>query len=308
MSLIIIAPNRDLSQWINEFNKADSNLDLRIWPEVGNKDEITCAVVWGHPPGSLRAFPQLKLICSMGAGVDHVLKDPELPEGVPVVRIVDDALSFSMSNYIVSAVMYHHRRFEKYLADKKAHIWDQPSPPEVDCRIGIMGFGVLGQDAGKKLKALGFDVFGYSGSRKQVGGITCFAGEGELDAFLKQINVLVCLLPATPETRGILGKNLFMRMNKGSYLINAARGHHQVTGDIIEALDNGTLSGAFLDVFENEPLDKSHPVWDHPKVFITPHIASITNPGAATPQIVRNYKAMMAGLPLMNQIDRERGY
>ncbi|WP_339792474.1 glyoxylate/hydroxypyruvate reductase A [uncultured Imperialibacter sp.] len=308
MSIVIIAPNKDFSKWITAFNKVDENLDVSIWPETGGQSEITCAVVWGHPAGSLTAFPNLKLICSMGAGVDHVLKDPELPEGVPIVRIVDDGLSFSMSNYVVSAVMYHQRRFEKYLADKKAHIWDQQSPPEVDCRIGIMGFGVLGQDAGRKLKALGFEVSGYSNSRKDVDGIKCFAGEGELSTFLKQINVLVCLLPATPETKGILNRRLFADMNKGTYLINAARGHHQVTNDIIEAIDNGMLSGAFLDVFENEPLPKDHPVWEHPKVFITPHIASITNPDAAAHQIVANYKAMLAGQPLKNKIDRDRGY
>ncbi|MEQ9378870.1 MAG: glyoxylate/hydroxypyruvate reductase A [Imperialibacter sp.] len=308
MSIVIIAPNRDLSRWIREFNNADESLDVRIWPETGDQSEVTCAVVWGHPTGSLTAFPNLKLICSMGAGVDHVLKDPELPDSVPVVRIVDEGLSFSMSNYIVSAVLYHHRRFEKYLADKKAHIWDQPSPPEVDCRIGIMGFGVLGQDAGRKLKALGFDVFGYANSRKKVDGIQCFAGEGELSAFLREINVLVCLLPATPETKGVLNKKFFEGMNRGTYLINAARGHHQVTDDIIGAIDNGTLSGAFLDVFEKEPLQTDHPIWGHPKVFITPHIASITNPGAAAPQIVANYKAMMEGQPLKNTIDRDRGY
>ncbi|MEQ8809183.1 MAG: NAD(P)-dependent oxidoreductase, partial [Imperialibacter sp.] len=176
------------------------------------------------------------------------------------------------------------------------------------CRIGIMGFGVLGQDAGRKLKALGFDVFGYANSRKTVDGIQCFAGEGELSAFLREINVLVCLMPATPETKGVMNKRLFEGMNRGTYLINAARGHHQVTDDIIGAIDNGTLSGAFLDVFEKEPLQTDHPIWGHPKVFITPHIASITNPGAAAPQIVANYKAMMEGQPLKNAIDRDRGY
>lgn len=308
MPLAIIAPNRDLTVWIEQFEKADPGLDVRIWPNVGVAEEITCAVVWNHPEGSLGQFPNLKLICSMGAGVDHVLKDKSLPKGVPVARIVDDALSFSMSNYVVSAMMYHHRRFEKYLADKRGRIWDQPSPPEVDCKIGIMGFGVLGQDAGKKLKHLGFEVFGYANSRKQVEGIECFAGEDELDAFLRKINVLVCLLPATPDTKGILSRPLFERMNRGSYLINAARGHHQVTADILAAIDEGQLSGAFLDVFEKEPLPADHPVWEHPSVFITPHIASITNPAAASPQIVANYKAMMTGKPLANVIDRERGY
>ncbi len=308
MSIVVIAPNKDLEQWIVEFKKLDKMLDLRVWPNSGDVTSVTCAVVWGHPPGSLAQFPHLKLICSMGAGVDHILKDPQLPEGVPIVRIVDAALSQSMSNYIIAAVMYHHRRFEKYLLDKKAHVWDQASPSETPCTIGIMGFGVLGQEAGRKLVSLGFEVVGYSHSRKQVEGIRSFAGENELDAFLKQLNVLVCLLPATAETKGILNRNLFSRINKGTFLINAARGHHQVTADILEALDAGILSGAFLDVFENEPLDKSHPVWDHPKVFITPHVASITDPAAAAAQIIAYYKAMNSGKAPLNQIDRQKGY
>lgn len=308
MSIVVVAPNRDLTVWMKEFQKQDAGLDISIWPDVKNEEAVTCAIVWGHPPGSLSAFPNLRLICSMGAGVDHVLRDTELPRHVPVTRIVDEALSFSMSNYIVSAVMYHHRRFEKYLADKAAQVWDQPAPPEIDCRIGMMGFGVLGQDAGRKLKALGFEVFGFANARKNVEGIKCFAGDDEMDAFLQEINVLVCLLPATASTKGVLNKALFARMNRGTYLINAARGHHQVTADILEAIDNGTLSGAFLDVFEKEPLEQGHPVWSHPKVFITPHIASITNPMAAAPQIIMNYKAMKSGQPLMNEVDREKGY
>jgi len=308
MSIIVIAPNRDLSKWIAEFKKAGPLADIRIWPEVGNSLDITCAVVWNHPAGCLSDFPNLKLICSIGAGVDHVLKDLNLPEGIPITRIVDDALSFSMSNYVVAAVMYHHRRFEKYLADKEAHVWDQPSPPEVDCSIGIMGFGVLGQDAGKKLQALGFPVYAYSSTRKWVEGIESFAGEEEIDFFLQKINVLVCMLPATPVTKGILNRKFLARLNKGTFLINVARGHHQVTDDILHAIDDGQLSGAFLDVFETEPLPADHPVWNHPKVMITPHIASITNPGAAGPQIMENYKAMKEGRPLANVIDRAKGY
>jgi len=264
--------------------------------------------VWNHPQGSLSQFPNLQIICSMGAGVDHVLKDNDLPAEIPITRIIDNALSFSMSNYVISAVMYHHRRFEKYIADKEAHVWDQPSPPEINCSVGIMGFGVLGQDAGRKLRALGFPVFGFSNTPKEVEGIECFAGEMGLDSFLRNINVLVCMLPATPATRGVLNAALFSKLNKGTYLINVARGHHQVTADILYAIDREQLSGAFLDVFEIEPLPKDHPVWSHPKVMITPHIASITNPGAAAPQIVANYRAMREGQPLQNVINRAKGY
>lgn len=306
--MVIIAPNRDVSKWIAAFSGSAPDLAVSVWPNVKNPHDVTCAVVWNHPPGCLAAFPNLRLICSMGAGVDHILSDPELPAHVSITRVIDPNLTFSMSNYVATAVLYHHRMLEKFVADKQQAEWDPLFPSENPCQVGIFGFGVLGLEAGRKLKALGFEVCGFSGTRKEVAGFECFSGEAELDTFLSKINVLVCLLPATPSTKGILNSRLFARMNKGTYLINAARGHHQVTADIIEAIDNGQLSGAFLDVFETEPLPKDHPAWAHPKIMITPHIASITNPFTVVPKIVADYHAALNNISPGNVVDRAKGY
>ncbi len=307
MSIAIIAPTRDTTVWKDGMLSLDPTLDIRTYPELGDCDEITCAVVWNHPRGILAEFPSLKLICSMGAGVDHIISDLDIPSHVPITKIVDDRLSFSMSNYIVMAVLHHHRRWDKYMQHKADQVWDQAANPEIDVQIGIMGFGTLGQDAGKKLTALGFEVHGLSRKKVTFEGIQTY-GEEELDLFLSRINVLICLLPLVPENVGILNYELFQKMNRGSYLINVARGKHQVGGDIKRALDEGLLSGAFLDVFEEEPLPKGHWMWEHPDVQISPHNASLTNPTAAIPQIIDNYRRAIAGDKLANQIDREKGY
>lgn len=308
MSIAIIAPGRDLSKWLAAFSRSGPQLAVEVWPDIKDNAGITCVVVWHHPPGCLQSFPNLKLICSMGAGADHILADPDLPAGVLVTRVIDQNLAFSMSNYVVAAVLYHHRMFQKFSSDKAEARWAPLLPSENPCAVGILGFGVLGQEAGRKLKAMGFEVFGFSNTRKEVEGFECFAGKAELDFFLRKINVLVCLLPATAETKGMLSKPLFDRMNHGTYLINAARGTHQVTGNIIDAIDRGQLSGAFLDVFETEPLPEDHPAWNHPKIMITPHIASITNPETVIPQMLANYKAAVEGQTLSGVVDRTKGY
>lgn len=307
MSIAIIAPTRDTTIWRDGMTALDPTLDIRTYPDLGDRSEITCAVVWNHPRGILAEFPSLKLICSMGAGVDHIISDLDIPAHIPITKIVDDRLSFSMSNYIVMAVLHHHRRWDKYMQDKADKVWDQAANPEIDVQIGIMGFGTLGQDAGKKLTALGFDVHGLSRKKVAFEGIETYS-EDELDLFLSKINVLVCLLPLVPENVGILNYELFSKMNRGTYLINVARGKHQVGDDIQRALDEGLLFGAFLDVFEEEPLPTDHWMWAHPDVQISPHNASLTNPTAAIPQIVDNHRSALAGGDLNNQIDRGKGY
>ncbi|MEM8894773.1 MAG: glyoxylate/hydroxypyruvate reductase A, partial [Bacteroidota bacterium] len=305
MCIAIIAPTRGTDIWKNGMLAIDPGLEIRTYPDLGDYQDIECAVVWNHPRGILRQFPKLKVICSMGAGVDHVISDPDIPEHIPITKIVDDRLSFSMSNYIMMAVLHHHRRWDKYMQDKADQVWDQAANPEVDIRIGIMGFGALGQDAGQKLTSLGFEVHGLSKSRIDFEGITTY-GEEDTDLFLSKINVLVCLLPLVPENIGILNYTLFEKMERGSYLINVARGKHQVGEDIRRALDEGILSGAFLDVFEKEPLPKGHWMWQHPDIQISPHNASLTNPTAAIPQIIDNYRNALAGKRLNNQIDRSK--
>jgi glyoxylate/hydroxypyruvate reductase A len=244
----------------------------------------------------------------MGAGVDHIINDPSCPKGIPICRISDDKLSFSMTNYIITAVLFYHRRILKYQNDKKNKLWDHITHPEIlPINIGIFGFGVLGSDAADKLKYMGFNVIGYSLNKKKENGIKIYHGE-ELDLFLSKINVLVCTVPYTQKTHHLLDRNLFKKLNKETYLVNVSRGKVQNEKDIIEYIDNGTLSGAFLDVFETEPLPKSSEIWKHDKIQITPHNASITNEDAAVPQILDNYNRLASGKSLINQVNIENEY
>lgn len=308
MSLVIIAPSRNVDEWLDGFKKLDESLSVQVWPDIDDAEKVQGAVVWNHPEGVLMEFPNLKFISSMGAGVDHVIKDPNLPKGVPIVRIVDEALTKPMTNYLLMATLYYQRKLDKYIEDKKEKVWDQATNPEREIKVGVMGLGVLGTDIARKLAQLEFEVYGYSNSKKQIEGVKSYAGAAELPEFLSKINVLICLLPLTRDTRNILNKSLFKKLNKGTFIINAARGQHLVEQDLIEAIDEGTLSGAFLDVYEQEPLPADHPFWKHPKIMMTPHIASITNPPAAIPQIYNNLKAAIEGRPLENKVDMDREY
>lgn len=313
MSLVIIAPSKkNTAYWKERLHEVllEKGLEVKVdvWPEVEKPDEVLMAVTWKHPKESLYAFPHLKLISSMGAGVDHILKDEHLPMHWQIVRIVDEQLTRSMSNYLLAAVLNYHKQMYHYYSLQEEHRWGYSENPELDLKPGIMGLGELGADIAKKLLNLGFQVSGYSRTRKELHGIETYAGEEELDDFLANVNMLICLLPLTESTRDSLNYEFFRRCTRGSYLINVARGEHLVEEDLIRALDEGLLAGATLDVFRQEPLPPEHPFWEHPKVFITPHIASVTNPDAAIPQVAENYARMLRNQPLLNQINRMAGY
>ncbi|MDH5608558.1 MAG: glyoxylate/hydroxypyruvate reductase A [Cyclobacteriaceae bacterium] len=308
MPLLIDSTSKDLSPWIEGIKKELNGSDrIFTWGELENPEEITTAIVWNHRPELFSRLPNVRLVCSLGAGVDHIMRDPLLPPDVLVSRVVSPYLSGPMSNFCLGAILYYQRKFDQYLIDKKNKEWHQEFNPERNFTIGIMGLGELGTDLAQKLLPLGFDVYGWSQSRKHVEGVTSYVAD-ELELFLSSINVLVCLLPATPGTKGILSRPLFSKMNRGSYLINVARGHHQVNEDILEALKDGTLAGAFLDVFPEEPLPADSPMWEHPDVFITPHIAVVTKREAAIPQIVANHFRVIAGEEPENKVDRKKGY
>tara|TARA_Y100000992_G_scaffold281763_1_gene229747 strand:- start:433 stop:1356 length:924 start_codon:yes stop_codon:yes gene_type:complete len=307
MKIGIIAPKERIKGWMNTFKNYDNNIDISIYPDI-DYDKIDCVCLWKHPQNVLGKFKNLKLIHSMGAGVDHIINDPSCPKGIPICRISDDKLSFSMTNYIITAVLFYHRRILKYQNDKKNKLWDHITHPEIlPINIGILGYGALGSDAADKLKYMGFNVIGYSLNKKKENGIKIYHGE-ELDLFLSKINILVCTVPYTQKTHHLLDRNLFKKLNKETYLINVSRGKVQNEKNIVEYIDNGTLSGAFLDVFETEPLPKSSEIWKHEKIQITPHNASITNEDAAVPQILENYKRLASGKFLINQVNIENEY
>ena len=307
MAILIDSVSKNLKPWLKAFKSYDDQVEVYCYDDAVALEKITTAVVWNHRPGLFKQLPNLKLIASLGAGVDHIMNDPDIPPQVSITRIIGDGLSGPMSNFCIGAILHHQRQFDKYLIDKSMKTWDQESNPEREMNVGIMGLGALGADLAEKLNYLGFNVFGLSQSRKKIAHVVSYLN-AELDLFLSKINILVVMLPATESTRAILSKKLFDKLKKGTYLINVARGHHQVNGDIIDALQNGQLSGAFLDVFPEEPLPKQSSLWDHPKIMITPHIAVVTKINEAVPQIIASHKRVRIGKLPEILVDRIKGY
>jgi len=303
----VLTPPKIGQRWLTAFASEAPSYKVQLNEAILDPAAVELLLVWKHRKGDLQRFPNIRLLYSLGAGVDHLLDDPLLPKNVPICRIVDPLLAFSMSNYIVYAVLEFQRRMDKYRTDQQKRIWDHYALPERLISIGILGMGHLGQDAAKKLSTLGFSVSGYSPSPKNVTGIRCYSGD-ERAAFLNQINVLICTVPFTEKTEGLLNASLFDQLQKGSYLINVARGKVQVEEDILSALESGQLQGAFLDVFETEPLPKQSPLWSHPHIRITPHIASITNPEAGVSQILDNWNRLQKGMPLLHEVNLKKGY
>ncbi|MCK5620812.1 MAG: glyoxylate/hydroxypyruvate reductase A [Alphaproteobacteria bacterium] len=309
MALIFRTEFSRVPAWREAFKRHMPDLDFRDWDEPGDVADIEFAMVWKPPRGVLRGFPNLKVIFSLGAGVDHLFSDPELPEGVPVVRMIEPELTRGMTEYVVLHVLRHHRRQREMEANQRAEKWEMISVPTAPSRkVGVMGLGELGGAAALALTALEFDVAGWSRSPKEFPGVECFHGDFGMDAFLARTEILICLLPLTAETEGILNAELFAKLPKGASLINAARGGHQVEEDILAALDRGQLSETTLDVFREEPLPAGHPCWRHPRVTITPHNASLTDPDGAVRQVIENIQRIRRGEPPSNIVDSKAGY
>ncbi|HSF52563.1 MAG TPA: glyoxylate/hydroxypyruvate reductase A [Algoriphagus sp.] len=306
MSLAIISPGRNPKVWIDALTFHQPDIDIQVYPDIERPEDVEMALLWQHPPGFLATLPNLKLISSLGAGVDHILSDPAVPESLPIVRIVDEKLTWSMTNYVVMGVLNFHRQITRYQNDQKRKVWDM-SHPEISVKIGVMGVGALGGDVLDKLNYMGFPVFGFGFTEKKDFPYPYFPKD-KLQDFLNEINVLVCLLPLTPDTENILNLELFQKCKPGTFLINVARGRHLVEEDLIPALDKGYLSGALLDVYRKEPLPQSHPFWEENRIQLTPHIASVTNPQAAAPQIIDNFRRLKSDQPLLNIVNRKKGY
>ncbi|MBM3481823.1 MAG: glyoxylate/hydroxypyruvate reductase A [Alphaproteobacteria bacterium] len=309
MALLFISHVDSPEDWKRAFGKFMPSLEVRAWPDVGRAEDIEVALVWRPPRESLLNLPNLKLIASLGAGVDHLLRDTLLPKGVPVTRFVDDDLTAMMTEYAVLHVLACHRRLPEYLDLQRRLEWRElPQPLARERRVGILGLGVLGGATARKLAEFGFQVAGYSRSPRSVPGVETFHGADGLKRILARSEILVCLLPLTPETEAILNKETLGALPKGAALINLGRGGHLVEPDLAALMESGHLSAAVLDVFRKEPLPLESPFWRHPRVIVTPHVASITNPESGARKVVANLERVRKGLPPQDQVDPSVGY
>ena len=302
------------ARWKARFDDVCDDRRVLLLPATGfDPAEVHYAAVWKPKPGELAGFPNLRVIFNLGAGVDALMADKSLPD-VPLVRVAVADLTDRMAEYVVLHVLMHHRQ-EPYLREsQRAKRWAPKFQHAAGAMsVGIMGLGTLGANAADILQRLGFRVSGWSRSRKDIEGVACFHGADGFDAFLRQTDILVCLLPLTTETRHILSPDIFEKLSRSGplgapVLINAGRGGLQNEADILACLDDGTLGGASLDVFETEPLPVDSPFWDHPKVVLTPHNAADTDPDEISKYVAQQIARFEAGLTLENMVDRRRGY
>jgi glyoxylate/hydroxypyruvate reductase len=315
MALLIASSSR-AEEFAAFARDLDPHLDVRVAPDLGDVAQIEHALVWQPPRGLLKTLPNLRLIVSVGAGVDALLEDPDLPP-VPMVRFVDTDLTGRMREYVALHVLYHHRRMSEFRELQARKVWKYLAEPAAhDVRVGLMGLGVLGSAAARALHHFGYRLRGWTRSRKSLDGIACYAGDAELDAFLAETDILVALLPLTGETRGILNRRLFGKLSQrgrdgrlpGPVMINAGRGGLQVDADVLASLEAGELYAASLDVFEAEPLPHSSPLWSHPRVVVTPHNAAESAPIPIVRYALKQIAAERRGEALQNVVDRTRGY
>ncbi len=311
--ILIASGPWDAKPWAAAVGAIAPGRPVRIWPDLPDPGGVAYVLAWNPPAAALRGLPNLKAIFSLGAGVEHIMFLPGLPD-VPVVRIVSRNLTQRMTEWVALQVLLHHRRQRAYDRQQRARIWKElPQPAATDVRVGVMGLGVLGSDAATALKGLGFLVAGWTRRPRASADIETFSGAAGLDLFLARTDILVCLLPLTNETRGILSMELFQRLARdgplgGPVLINAGRGGLQVEPDVVAAVRDHVLIGASLDVFASEPLDPSSPLWAMDNVVITPHCAAWSDPAELSRQILDQIAAVEAGRPLRNVVDRSAAY
>ncbi|WP_333901296.1 glyoxylate/hydroxypyruvate reductase GhrA [Enterobacter wuhouensis] len=312
MDIIFYHPTFDTAYWINALSAALPDARVREWKH-GDNEHADYALVW-HPPVDMLQGRKLKAVFALGAGVDSILSKlkahPEmLPEDIPLFRLEDTGMGQQMQEYAVSQVLHWFRRFDDYQALKQQSRWEPLTDyPREAFTIGILGAGVLGSKVAEALAPWGFPLRCWSRTRKDYPGVESFAGADELPAFLKGTRVLINLLPNTAETVGIINGALLNQLADQSYVMNLARGVHLIEADLLAALNSGKLKGAMLDVYSREPLPTESPLWAHPRVAMTPHVAAVTRPAEAVAYITHTISEMEKGNPVTGQVDRQRGY
>ncbi len=309
MALILKTDIERGRSWHRAFARLLPDVPLRDWSAPGDPSEIEYALVWQPPRGALRGFPNLKAIFSIGAGIDHLSSDPDLPDGVPIVRMVEPGLTAGMIEFVVMSALYHHRFMLDYAAQQQGKVWREIEQiPTSQRRVGILGLGVLGGACAERLRDFGFPVAGWSRRAKTIAGVESFHGADGLTPFLNRSDILVCLLPLTGDTEGILNAETLAALPRGAALIGVGRGKHTVEADLLAALDSGQIGAATLDVFRDEPLPPDSRFWNHPRVVLTPHVASMTIAETAAEAVAANIRRMQAGQAPEPIVDLKRGY
>lgn len=294
--------------WARIFAEQAPEIEFRQWPDAGDLAAVEYLATWQPAPDLLARLPNLKVLFSVGAGVDH-LDLSTLPEHVQVVRMVEPGIINGMVEYVTLSVLALHRNLLDYQRQQINAVWHEiPVVPASSRRVGVMGLGVLGQAVLTRLTTFGYACSGWNRSYKEIAGVRCFAGAESLQSFLAQCDILICLLPLTDATRGILNARLLAALPRGASVINVGRGAQLVAQDLLAALDSGHLSHAILDVTEPEPLPGDHPFWRHPRILLTPHIASMTQADTAASVLIENLRRHQRGEVLRDAIDRRKGY
>jgi glyoxylate/hydroxypyruvate reductase len=316
-ALVYISPEDPAERWrdalVPVLPEVNFTNDFHVWPDCKDTqydpEDVDIALVWRPKPGDLKHFPNLKAVINLGAGVDTILADVTYPKGVPLVRLIDPALTRHMSEFIVHRVLHFHRKFHVYDQMQRDHDWRELIQEDtLQKRVGIMGLGTLGTDAVRHLAPFGFQIAGWSRTEKRINGVQSFFGLDNLKEFLARTDILICLLPLTPETHGILNAETLSQLPKGAYVINSGRGLQIDQENLLVELDNGHIAGAALDVFCTEPIPKNSPIWDHPKIIVTPHIASLSSAQSAAQNIAENIRRIRRGETPNDLVDFNTGY
>jgi len=300
-----------MPDWQHHFAEFTPDIDVRWWDDrTVDPAGVRYVLVWDPEAGRIAAMPNLRVIFGTGAGVDFITSDPHLPKDLPLMRMATPGAAQRMGEFVCWAVLSLLKGGRRIGANQALSKWEyfEPEHTALETPVGIMGLGHMGSRAAGMLQAMGFPVLGWSRNRKTLPGVESFAGDAERDAFLARTRILVCLLPSTPETRGIIAAPLLGALPRGAGLVNVGRGSHQKIDDIIAALDSGQLSGALLDVFEREPLATEHPAWAHPGILVTPHLASLPSRRERAAHVARGIALHEAGQPLPHLYDHARGY
>jgi glyoxylate/hydroxypyruvate reductase A len=309
MSIVLIFENKNVEPWRNALIEKLPNTVIEVYPNVKDNEGVDFVICWKPKKKVFEQFPNIKVIQSVGASVEHITNSQTINDDNIITRIVDEKLSNDMWEFLITIVLSELKNISSYFAQKSDRIWQQhPYKSINNTTVSILGLGSIGAYVAEKFAQIGFNVKGWSTSKKEILKVKSYSGENEFDTFLDNSDFLINLLPLTDKTKEILNKSVLQKLPKNAFLINVGRGEHLVDEDLIDLLNTSMLSGAFLDVFREEPLPKEHPFWNHSKIQITPHIASLTNVETAIDQITENYKRFLKKEELLNIVSLKKGY